>query len=104
MPVPEMPAPSPFSAGAPGSVKLDDFGAAIVTSGFRPDYGSWVRFPEAFDEMGFPIQRDGSSTVVPGLHFLGVHFQRKRASSLLLGVGEDAKVLAINLVTKRSAE
>jgi len=83
-------------------VKLDDFGAAIVTSGFRPDYGSWVRFPETFDEMGFPIQHDGSSTVVPGLHFMGVHFQRKRASSLLLGVGEDAKVLANALVARRS--
>ncbi len=102
IPAPEMPAPPPFSANAPDAVNLDEFGAAIITSGFRPDYGSWVRFPEAFDEMGFPIQQDGSSTVVPGLHFIGVHFMRNRASSLLLGVGEDAKVLANALVAKRS--
>ncbi len=44
--------------------------------------------------MGFPIQQDGSSTVVRGLHFMGVHFQRKRKSATLLGVGEDATVLA----------
>jgi putative flavoprotein involved in K+ transport len=31
---------------------------------------------------------------VPGLHFVGVHFLRKRKSSLLIGVGEDAAVVA----------
>jgi putative flavoprotein involved in K+ transport len=32
--------------------------------------------------------------VVPGLYFCGVHFMRKRKSSLLFGVGEDATVVA----------
>jgi glycine/D-amino acid oxidase-like deaminating enzyme len=91
---PEMAPPPPFVADAPESVALSDFGTVIFTSGFRPDYASWVRFPEAFDSEGFPIQQDGSSTVVPGLHFMGVHFQRKRKSATLLGVGEDATVLA----------
>jgi hypothetical protein len=36
----------------------------ILTSGFRPDYSRWVRFP-AFDEMGFPIQEHGASQTVP---------------------------------------
>ena len=94
VPAPEMPTPQPFRADPVESVPLDGFGAVIVTSGFRPDYKSWVRFPEAFDDMGFPLQRNGSSTVVKGLHFMGVHFQRKRASATLLGVGEDAQVLA----------
>jgi putative flavoprotein involved in K+ transport len=31
---------------------------------------------------------------VPGLYFVGVHFLRKRKSSLLVGVGEDAAVIA----------
>ena len=62
--------------------------------GFRPDYESWVRFPGAFDELGFPIQRDGASLLADGLFFVGVHFLRKRKSSLLLGVGEDAAVVA----------
>jgi putative flavoprotein involved in K+ transport len=53
-----------------------------------------VRFPQAFDDDGYPIQQDGSSTVVRGLHFMGVHFQRKRKSATLLGVAEDATVLA----------
>jgi len=48
----------------------------------------------AFDELGYPIQQDGSSTVVARLHFMGVHFQRKRKSASFLGVAEDAAVLA----------
>ncbi len=91
---PEMAPPPLFVADAPESVALSDFGTVIFTSGFRPDYASWVRFPEAFDSEGFPIQHEGSSTVVPGLHFMGVHFQRKRKSATFLGVGEDATVLA----------
>src|SRR2546429_80944 len=94
---PEMPPPPPFVADAPESVALSDLGTVIFTSGFRPDYASWVRFPRAFDEGGFPIQQDGSSTVVPGLHFMGVHFQRKRKSATFLGAGEDATVLAETL-------
>ena len=65
----------------------------IFTSGFRPDYGQWIRFP-AFDAMGFPLTDNGASTVVPGLFFCGVHFLRKRKSSVLFGVGEDAAIVA----------
>jgi putative flavoprotein involved in K+ transport len=31
---------------------------------------------------------------VPGLYFVGVHFLRKRKSSSLVGVGEDAGIVA----------
>jgi putative flavoprotein involved in K+ transport len=95
---PQMAPPAPFVADAPESVALGDFGTVIFTSGFRPDYASWVRLPEAFDSGGFPIQQDGSSTAVPGLHFMGVHFQRKRKSATFLGVAEDATVLAQTLL------
>ena len=66
----------------------------MFTGGFRPDYASWVDFPGAFDDLGFPVHRDGASTAVPGLYFAGVHFLRKRKSSLLIGVGEDAAIVA----------
>jgi putative flavoprotein involved in K+ transport len=97
---PEMPPPSPFAASPPERLELSGFGAVIFTSGFRPDFTSWVRFPRAFDEMGFPIQQDGSSTIVPGLHFMGVHFQRKRKSATFLGVAEDAAVLTERIVAQ----
>ena len=84
----------PFEADAPEEVGLSELGAVVYAGGFRPDYASWLPWPEAFDEHGFPIHEDGASTVVPGLYFVGVHFLRKRKSSLLIGVGEDAAIIA----------
>jgi putative flavoprotein involved in K+ transport len=70
----------------------------IWTTGFRPDYG-WVHAP-VFDEMGFPIQTDGRSEI-PGLYFMGVHFQRKAQSAVLYGVGEDAEVVTRDILDNR---
>ncbi len=94
LPQPEILEPEAFSAEAPEELNLTGFGAVIFAGGFRPDYESWVHCPGAFGEFGFPIHEDGASTVVPGLYFVGVHFLRKRKSSLLLGVGEDAAIVA----------
>jgi putative flavoprotein involved in K+ transport len=90
-------APEPFEADAPEDVGLSGLGAVVYAGGFRPDYASWLPWPEAFDEHGFPIHEDGASTVVSGLYFVGVHFLRKRKSSLLIGVGEDAAIVAAQL-------
>ncbi|MGH7752909.1 MAG: hypothetical protein ACREN5_08845 [Gemmatimonadales bacterium] len=97
---PEMPSPPPFAGSAVERLELRGFGAVIFTSGFRPDYARWVDFLGAFDDLGFPIQQDGSSTIVRGLHFMGVHFQRKRKSASFLGVAEDAAVLAEKIVAQ----
>ncbi|MFY9615496.1 MAG: NAD(P)-binding domain-containing protein, partial [Candidatus Dormiibacterota bacterium] len=91
--MPEMPDPPPFDATAPEKVELARLGAVVFTSGFRPDYSSWVNLP-AFDEMGFPVHEEGASKDFPGLYFVGVHFLRKRKSSLFIGVGEDAAIVA----------
>ena len=91
---PELPQPGPIGEEGPEEIDLRDVGAVVFAGGFRPDYRSWVRLPDAFDAMGFPIQRDGTSTTVPRLHFVGVHFMRKRKSTLLVGVGEDAEIVA----------
>ena len=98
---PEMPPPPPFKAEHAAHLKLDGLGAVVFTSGFRPDYTRWVRYPSAFDDAGFPIQRDGVSSVVPGLYFMGVHFLRKRKSATFLGVAEDAAVLADKIVAQQ---
>jgi putative flavoprotein involved in K+ transport len=45
---------------------------------------------------------DDLSTAVPGLYFCGVHFLRKRRSSLLCGVGEDAAIVAATVARSRS--
>ena len=72
-------------------------GTVIWTSGYRSDYG-WVHLP-VFDDMGFPVQQDGR-TSVPGLYFMGVHFQRKAQSAVLYGVGEDAEIVARDIVER----
>jgi putative flavoprotein involved in K+ transport len=90
---PPLQEPEPFDASSPVSVELGRLGAVVFTSGFRPDYASWLP-AQAFDALGFPFHREGESTVVPGLYFLGTHFLRKRKSSLLIGVGEDAAIVA----------
>jgi putative flavoprotein involved in K+ transport len=91
---PEIADPGPFDDAAPEGVSLDGFGAVVFAGGFRPDFRSWLPWADAFDELGFPIQLDGVSTVVEGLFFVGTHFLRTRKSSTLLGVGEDAAMVA----------
>jgi len=97
----EVDEPGPFDARAPERLDLSGFGAVIFAGGFRPDYRSWLPWADAFDDLGFPLQRDGVSTVIPGLYFAGVHFLRKRKSSLLVGVGEDAAIVAREIAAPR---
>jgi putative flavoprotein involved in K+ transport len=98
---PELPPPEPFSAEGLERIDLRECGAVIFTSGFRPDFTSWVHFPNAFDELGFPIQQDGVSSVVPGLYFIGTHFMRKRKSATFMGIGEDAAIVAEKVASPR---
>jgi putative flavoprotein involved in K+ transport len=100
---PERLEPEPFDATAPETVGLSDFGVVIFAGGFRPSYRSWLPWPDAFDELGFPLHRDGASTVVPGLYFVGVHFLRKRKSSLLIGVGEDAQIVVEQIAEQKQS-
>jgi len=94
-PRPELPDPEPFDAGgAPEEVALSGLGAVVFATGYRPDYAGWIDVPGAFDERGFPLHAEGASTAAAGLYFAGVHFLRKRKSSLLIGVGEDAALVA----------
>jgi putative flavoprotein involved in K+ transport len=101
LPRPERPELEPFNGEAPEELNLSGFGAVVFAGGFRPDYESWVRFPGAFDELGFPVHEEGASTVVRGLYFVGVHFLRKRKSSLLNGVGEDAAIVARQIAARQ---
>jgi putative flavoprotein involved in K+ transport len=99
VPAPEMPDPPPFVCDPPESLDLRGFGAVIFTSGFRPDYARWIHL-DAFDDMGFPLHDGCASIAAPGLYFCGVHFLRKRKSSLLMGVGEDATVVAESIAAR----
>jgi putative flavoprotein involved in K+ transport len=94
----EVPGPANLTSRTELDLDAEGITSVIWTSGFRPDYG-WVHAP-VFDDMGFPLQTDGRSEV-PGLYFMGVHFQRKAQSAVLYGVGEDAEVVVNHIVENR---
>lgn len=99
-PAPEFDWPDPFRVQSPEVIDVvaEGIGTVIWTSGYRLEYG-WIHLP-VFDEMGFPIQEDGR-TSVPGLCFMGVPWQRKFKSSILYGVAEDAELVATHIAEDR---
>jgi putative flavoprotein involved in K+ transport len=101
-PVPSMPDPPPFDVPGLPSVPVRELGSVVLATGYRPAYSETILHREAFDSRGFPLQHDGASTVLPRLFFVGVHFLRKRKSSLFLGVGEDAAVVARQVADRSS--
>ena len=64
----------------------------VWCTGFESDY-DWIHLP-VFDEEGRPRQERGIAIDLPGLYFLGLHFQHRLSSSLLGGVGADAAFIA----------
>lgn len=77
----------------------------IWATGFRRAY-DWIDLPKpVVDDEGWPLHERGISTRVHGLAFVGLPFQRAAASSLLGGVGRDARYVVENLAaeTRESA-
>ncbi len=63
----------------------------VWATGFLPDH-EWIHFPVTGPD-GWPMQRRGIVTGVPGLSFIGLPFMYAGASALLGGVGRDAGYL-----------
>jgi pyridine nucleotide-disulfide oxidoreductase len=97
-PVYDLPPPMRIKTRTELDLVREGIGTVIWTTGYRPEYG-WVEFP-VFDDIGFPIQTDGA-TSVPGLYFVGVHWMRKNKSAILSGVGEDAEIVARQILESR---
>src|SRR5262245_42235312 len=68
----------------------------IWATGYRPDY-TWLDVP-ILDRKGM-VRHDGGVTVSPGLYLMGLHFMRRRKSSLIDGAGDDARDLSAHLVS-----
>jgi putative flavoprotein involved in K+ transport len=95
----EFPEPLRLKTRTEVDIDREGIGTVIWTSGYRPDYG-WISLP-VFDEMGFPIQVAGC-TSVKGLYFMGVPWMRKFKSAILYGVAEDAELVAQHIIENRS--
>jgi putative flavoprotein involved in K+ transport len=68
----------------------------IWATGYRPDY-TWLEVP-VLDRKGM-VRHDGGVTASPGLYLMGLHFMRRRKSSLIDGAGDDARDLSAHLVS-----
>lgn len=67
---------------------------------FRRDY-SWIDIKNLVDVNG-DVKHHRGITEIDGLYLLGIPWQHRRGSALLLGVGEDAAFIAKNLLSKKS--
>lgn len=97
------PAPEPDSDDEPDpdadcaslltSLNLTERGitSVIWSTGFGADF-RYVRLP-VFDNAGNPRHQNGIAPV-EGLYFLGLHWLRNRASTLLSGLSDDARFIA----------
>ena len=66
----------------------------IWATGYRPDY-PWLHVP-VLDPKG-QVRHDGGVTGLPGLYLIGAKFLRRRKSSFIDGVGDDARELSAHL-------
>lgn len=67
----------------------------LWATGFRPDY-RWLHVP-VFDRKG-RLKHHGGVVEAPGLYALGLPFMRRRKSSFIHGVDDDARELSDHLV------
>ena len=96
---PHRPEPTRLQASPPLGLDFDRAGISTIiwATGFRPDY-SWLDVP-VLDPKGNLRHDGGVVTEAPGLYLLGLTFLRRRKSSLIDGVGDDARDLSAHLAT-----
>jgi putative flavoprotein involved in K+ transport len=86
---------------APGSSRLQidlgrgEFRTIVWATGFRPDYG-WLEVP-VVDGKG-QLRHEGGVVDSPGLYALGLPVLRRRKSTFLCGIEDDARAVTGDLV------
>ena len=73
------------------NLRAEGINSVLWATGFRRRY-PWLNVP-VFDQRGEIIHKSGI-TPAQGLFVLGIHFQRRRKSAFIDGVGDDAAFLA----------
>ena len=78
----------PRSARLTLDLRRDEIRAIVWATGFRPDYG-WLDVP-VVDAKG-QLRHDGGAVDSPGLYALGLPVLRRRKSSFIHGIEDDAR-------------
>jgi putative flavoprotein involved in K+ transport len=88
-----------WPAPAPEAIDLRSEGIRTVVwaTGFRRQY-PWLKV-KVLDERG-ELRHTGGVTPAPGLYALGLSFQRRRKSTFIDGVGDDARELADHIAAR----
>ena len=85
-------------------LSLDLQGEGIATilwaTGYALDYG-WMQGLDALDAQGRPAHLRGVSDE-PGVYFLGLPWQTRRASSFIYGVWHDARYITDHILKRRA--
>jgi putative flavoprotein involved in K+ transport len=92
--------PAPATGPATLDLRGEGIGSVLWATGYTVDFG-WVALP-ILDAEGAPLHKDGV-TGQPGIYFLGLPWLRKRKSSFLGGVGEDAQLIADRIAGVRAS-
>jgi putative flavoprotein involved in K+ transport len=88
------PTRAPESARLQIDLRNGEIRSVVWATGFRPDY-SWLDVP-VIDEKGY-LRHDGGVVDSPGMYVLGLPVLRRRKSSFIHGVEDDARELIDHL-------
>jgi putative flavoprotein involved in K+ transport len=93
---PERPTPThlPRSTRLELDLRSGEIGTIIWATGFRPDYG-WLDVP-VVDHKG-NLRHDGGAVDSPGLYALGLPVLRRRKSTFIVGIEDDAREVIMHL-------
>lgn len=93
--------PEPTAVPRATRLRIDltsgEIGSVIWATGFRPDYG-WLHAP-VLDEKG-RLRHEGGVLDPPGLYALGLPLLRRRRSSFINGIEDDARAVIDHLAAR----
>jgi putative flavoprotein involved in K+ transport len=82
------PTRAPSSSRLQIDLRSGEIRSIVWATGFRPDY-SWLHVP-VLDDKGY-LKHDGGIVQSPGMYALGLPVLRRRKSSFIHGVEDDAR-------------
>lgn len=79
-----------------GDGRHEKVDTVLFATGYQPHL-PYLAELGALDQAGRALQRQGTSTTVPGLYYVGLPRQRNAASATLRGAGADARIVVTQL-------